>query len=177
MIIGTTPKTLESIKPSLVSLGSGFQAIFAILLLILWPFDLFTVPNWLQRPRASEKEERRKKIQNVKALSEQHEVAALLGELIHKDGAGFWPPRANHTGSTWPIALQPYQEIYQQLAPLLSQATPSLDDGVNLARIAEFRLQYRKLLTERIDLGAVKHVGVLSKPVLESVVTYFAIRS
>jgi hypothetical protein len=159
MISGKLPKTTQSRNPST---GFGFHAILAILLLFLWPFKSSKVPTWLQSPGTDEKEKRRRKIGNIRALAEQHEVASVLGELIHKDGAGSWPPRANHTGSAWPVALRPYKEVYQQLAPLLPQATPSLDDDVNLARIAGFRSRFRRLLTQRINIAAVTQVGDLS---------------
>ncbi|KAI1085081.1 hypothetical protein F5B20DRAFT_567796 [Whalleya microplaca] len=97
-------------------------------------------------------------IEDIKSLSDYHETAAVLTELIHKDGAGSWPPRANHTHSTWPKALQPYKEIYLQLAPLLPRPVPSLDDDVNRAQISKFRSLFGKLLCERIDLVQVKQL-------------------
>jgi hypothetical protein len=73
----------------------------------------------------------------IEALVEHHEVAEVLVDLIRKDGGGSWPPKANHNHATWPLPLQPYKNVYLGLAPLLSQATPSLDDQVDIVRIAE----------------------------------------
>jgi len=94
----------------------------------------------------------------IKALAEHHEVAEVLCNLIQKDGAGSWPPSTNHTHTTWPLALQAYKEIYLELAPLLPQPNPSLDDQTNINRISEFRQRFRKLLCERVDLVEVKKV-------------------
>ncbi|KAF1840882.1 uncharacterized protein K460DRAFT_410277 [Cucurbitaria berberidis CBS 394.84] len=99
-----------------------------------------------------------KKMDGIKALPEQHEVVSILEELIHKDGAGSWPPRANHTDSTWPVALRSYKEIYQELVLLLPTATPSLNDQVNTTRIANFRLRFRDLLYKRVNLAQVKQL-------------------
>lgn len=111
-----------------------------------------------QKTQSSTKEE---KICAIKALAEHHEVAETLNELIQKDGAGSWPPNTKHTHITWPLPLRPYKEIYFELAPLLPQAEPSLDDKVNIARIAEFRQRFRMLLRERVDLVEVKKVKSL----------------
>src|SRR5690349_13760259 len=66
-------------------------------------------------------------IKSVAGLVDCHETAASLAELIHKDGAGTWPPRANYVQSTWPSALRPYMDIYHEMAPLLPAETPSMD--------------------------------------------------
>ncbi|KAL5116567.1 hypothetical protein ACEQ8H_005563 [Pleosporales sp. CAS-2024a] len=95
------------------------------------------------------------KIKEIKALAEYHEVGRILHELIQTDGAGSWPPNANHDMSTWPQALQPYVEIYLEMAPFLPQATPSCDDEVNMTRILAFRQRYDDLLHERVDLAGV----------------------
>ncbi|KAG9190273.1 hypothetical protein G6011_08361 [Alternaria panax] len=102
--------------------------------------------------QSSISDKRESKIKETKALAEHHEVAELLSEMIQKDGAGSWPPLANHTHSTWPAPLQPYKEIYLELAPLLPQATPSLDDEVNTLRIESFRRRFRDSLRDRVDL-------------------------
>ncbi|KAI8313857.1 hypothetical protein K4K61_006483 [Colletotrichum sp. SAR11_59] len=47
-----------------------------------------------------------------------------------------------------------------ELAPQIPQANPSLDDNVNLARIADFRSRFRTLLREEVDLSQVE--GLLS---------------
>jgi hypothetical protein len=94
-------------------------------------------------------------IHDIKELAGCHETAASLITLIDKDGAGSWPPRANHEHSTWPVALRPYKDIYYEMAPLLPSANVSLDDDVNRERIIYFRSRFRKLLNERVDLGQV----------------------
>ncbi|KAH7324732.1 hypothetical protein B0I35DRAFT_406506 [Stachybotrys elegans] len=93
-----------------------------------------------------------RKIQQIRALTNCHEVAAKLAEMFHTDGAGSWPPRANHEYSTWPAPLRPYRDIYLELAPLIPQPEASLDDETNRARVDSFRAQYRKLLQERVNL-------------------------
>lgn len=95
------------------------------------------------------------KVKNIMEWAEYHETAARLDELVQKDGAGCWPPRANHEHSTWPAALRPYKEIYQEMAPLLPAADISLDDEVNKKRITYFRSHFRKLLGERVNLSEV----------------------
>ena len=95
-------------------------------------------------------------LQDITDLAECHETPALLSDLIHKDGAGKWPPRSNHATATWPAALRPYRGIYEEMAPLLSTATVSLDDEVNRLRIANFRSHFRKLLHEQVDLAQVE---------------------
>ncbi|KAK4120434.1 hypothetical protein N657DRAFT_683543 [Parathielavia appendiculata] len=94
-------------------------------------------------------------IKDVADLAEYHETAACLDELIRKDGAGSWPPRANHEHSTWPAALRPYKEIYYEMAPLLPAAEVSLDDELNKQRIAQFRSRFDQLLRERVSLREV----------------------
>lgn len=91
-------------------------------------------------------------IHNIKRHSDCHETAAVLNELINTDGAGSWPPRANHDVSAWPAALRPYKQIYPELAPFLPQQDPCLDDQVNMSRILNFRSKFETLLRERIDL-------------------------
>lgn len=86
--------------------------------------------------RETQSSPREEKLGAIKALAEHHEVAETLNELIQKDGAGSWPPNTKHTHTTWPLPLRAYKEIYLELAPLLPQAEPSLDDQVNIARIA-----------------------------------------
>lgn len=99
-------------------------------------------------------------VEHIKVLARCHKVAEVIYDLIKKDGAGSWPPNANHARSTWPIPLLPYKEIYLELAEFLPQAVPSLDDQVNIVRINKFRRRFRSLLAERVDLVAVKQVGV-----------------
>jgi hypothetical protein len=109
--------------------------------------------------RTSSNDVRESKIKAIQALADHHEVAEILSDMIRKDGAGSWPPNANHVHRTWPSPLQPYKDIYLELAPLLPQAAPSLNDAVNIARIDEFRRRFRKSLRERVDLVMVKKVS------------------
>lgn len=97
-------------------------------------------------------------LQDINQLAECHETAALLADLIHKDGAGEWPPRSNHDYTTWPAALRPYRDIYAEMAPLLPTSDLSLDDDVNRARIANFRSRFQTLLQERINLPQVEQL-------------------
>jgi len=92
------------------------------------------------------------KIRDIMKLAERHETASRLADLVQKDGAGTWPPRANHAHMTWPAALRPYREIYYEMAPLLPAAEISLDDDVNTERITTFRTRFQKLLTEKVNL-------------------------
>lgn len=98
------------------------------------------------------------RIQSVKSLVDCHETASLLTDLIHTDGAGAWPPLANHVSSTWPAALQPYKDIYQSLVHLLAVEKASLDDGHNLARINSYRSQFRQMLEEQVNLKEVQQL-------------------
>jgi hypothetical protein len=88
-------------------------------------------------------------IKEVMGLAEYHETAARLADLIKRDGAGVWPPRAS---LTWPTAIRPYLDIYHEMAPLLPAATVSLDDEVNTERIDNFRSRFSKLLNDRVNL-------------------------
>lgn len=97
-------------------------------------------------------------VRDINHLADRHEVGAALADLIQTDGAGSWPPRANHDHTTWPEPLRPYKEIYFELAPLLSVEKASLDDEVNRVRIVNYRAQFRNLLAERVDLDRVKAV-------------------
>lgn len=97
-------------------------------------------------------------IGDIEAIVDTHEAAAVFVDLVRKDGAGSWPPRANYHHSDWPAALRPYREVLREMAPLLPKKTPSLDDEANLASIADFRSQYRTLLSERIDLAQVEQL-------------------
>jgi hypothetical protein len=97
-------------------------------------------------------------IHEIMALADCHETAALLADLIRVDGAGRWPPRANHDHDPWPAAIRLYKEAYLEMGPLLATADPSLDDNVNRTRIANFRSLFRELLHERVDMSQVKQL-------------------
>ena len=88
--------------------------------------------------------------------SSNHEIALSLYDMVKMDGAGRWPPRANH--STWPAPLQPYKDIYLELAPLLPCLDPTLDDDANNKRRHHYRSQMRKLLRERVNIALVEEL-------------------
>lgn len=93
----------------------------------------------------------------VLALATTHAPAAALAALVATDGAGAWPPRANHDAAgSWPAVLRPYREVYDLMAPHLPTAAPSVDDAANRRRIDAFRARYRALLAERVDLARVR---------------------
>ncbi|KAK4154818.1 hypothetical protein C8A00DRAFT_42494 [Chaetomidium leptoderma] len=128
----------------------------------LWSFEKKTIlpSSWSfwARKADSENTANDEVLQDIKNLAECHETAALLDDLIHKDGAGEWPPRSNHAHTTWPAALRPYREIYEEMAPLLPRANVSLDNEVNKARITDFRSRLRKLLHEEVKLDQVEQL-------------------
>ena len=89
-------------------------------------------------------------------LAESHEIIVVLEDLIREDGAGAWPPNANHSHATWPEALKPFKETWLTMAPWLASAEASLDDAANRLRIDRFRSQFRQLLKEKVDLIQVR---------------------
>ncbi|KAL2130880.1 hypothetical protein VTI74DRAFT_5834 [Chaetomium olivicolor] len=93
---------------------------------------------------------------DIQELAECHETAAIFAELVHKDGAGAWPPRSNHDHAKWPPALRPYKEVYEEMAPLLPTTDVSLDDKVNRVRMTQFRSCFAKLLQDKVDLDQVE---------------------
>lgn len=99
--------------------------------------------------------ESEKIIDDIYGLSQTHETASALADLVRHDGASAWPPKANHDHHTWPAALQPYMSIYLELAASLPVATASLDDDSNALTITGFRGRLRDLLIQQIDLQAV----------------------
>jgi hypothetical protein len=113
---------------------------------------------WRRRSRPVEIDETENvsRIQDLRNLKGRHETASTLFELVDKDGAGAWPPKANH--DSWPMALRPYKDIYLELNPLLPAAEPSLDDNVNHERRHRYRSLMRKLLTERINIAQVEEI-------------------
>ncbi|KAJ2986820.1 hypothetical protein NUW58_g4850 [Xylaria curta] len=92
-------------------------------------------------------------MRHLRTLAAHNKVAASLVDMIDRDGAGDWPPRANH--ESWPEAILPYRSIYEQLLPLLYTDTPSLDDRVNSERRERYRIAMRGLLRDKIDLTTV----------------------
>ncbi|KAL8768141.1 MAG: hypothetical protein Q9209_005532 [Squamulea sp. 1 TL-2023] len=97
-----------------------------------------------------------RKYQDLRILKSQHEAAAILSDLVDKDGAGAWPPKVNH--DSWPAALMPYKDIYLTCVPHLPAADPSTDDDVNQERRGKYRALMRKLLHERINVAEVESI-------------------
>lgn len=100
-------------------------------------------------------------LKSLQNLGLHFEVAAALAILVEEDGAGSWPPRANH--DEWPLALRPYKHIYLELVHLLPTANPSLDDETNNKRRHKFRSLMRKLLTERVHMDKVEAIMKVSE--------------
>ncbi|KAJ2976473.1 hypothetical protein NQ176_g4931 [Zarea fungicola] len=96
--------------------------------------------------------------EELTSLAASNEAAKALLKLISEDGAGTWPPTVNHHHDSWPTALQPYKEIYHKMAHLLPVSTPYLHDDVNEARIKSFRLQFRRLLEDNVNIYEVENL-------------------
>lgn len=115
---------------------------------------------WRRRPRQVQDQVDEtgnlSRIKDLRILQRRHETASVLSDLVDKDGAGAWPPKANH--DSWPMALRPYKDIYLELNPLLPAAEPSLDDNVNSERRNTYRSLMRKLLAERINIAQVEEI-------------------
>ena len=137
-------------------------SVYTIVMMIIFLYSLgyliFTSTNLLRRTRTKPADifeiNKDSVFKVLKALAGRHETASSLLELIEKEGAGSWPPKASH--DSWPIALRPYKDIYLELIPLLPAAEPSLDDNVNHSRRNKYRSLMRELLHERIDIDQVK---------------------
>ncbi|KAJ5111074.1 hypothetical protein N7532_001609 [Penicillium argentinense] len=100
-------------------------------------------------------------ISRVKETRDSHETIKALQRMVKVDGAGSWPPKATHRDS-WPKALQPYHDIFQELAALISVDTVSTNDEINQSRRLEYRKRLQRLLKERINLEAVQSVFAIS---------------
>ena len=126
--------------------------LLGIVVVMAWVF------LWSLKPRTREATQsgNAHMIQHINSLKGHHEIASRLHELVEKDGAGDWPPRANH--DLWPAALLPYKDIYLELVPLLPAEVPSLDDNVNYERRGAYRSLMRKLLSERINIVEVEKI-------------------
>lgn len=90
----------------------------------------------------------------VKNKTHEHPTSNALQHMVNHDGAGQWPPRAEHKG--WPAPLQHYHDIYQELSPMLSTFQPSMDDETNRDRMRMFRTATKRLLQERVCINTVK---------------------
>ncbi|KAI9164170.1 hypothetical protein HJFPF1_05810 [Paramyrothecium foliicola] len=135
----------------------GYNTLSLVLLSVcLGIFVAFYRPSGQLLPSSVPKQQT---IQDVQMLAGKHEVAAALYNLIQTDGAGAWPPRANHSRSSWPEALRPYKEVYLQMSSLLASTPTSQEDSVNMLRMKAFRKTFQNLLDESIDLSQV--IGLL----------------
>ncbi len=155
-------KTISSTRILRYSTKEPPRDTFKIMILILCFLGALIVVSgsllWRRRSGPIEVDEtgNASRIQDLRTLKGQHETASILSELFDKDGAGAWPPKANH--DSWPMALRPYKDIYLELIPLLPAAEPSLDDDVNNERRSKYRSLMRKLLAEQINIAQVKEV-------------------
>lgn len=84
-----------------------------------------------------------------------HPTVAALQNLVVVDGAGSWPPKTSY-GQAWPEALRPFHDIYLELVPSLSTAEISTDDLSNYQRCLAYRVKYKQILKERINLKQVE---------------------
>ncbi|KAI9150556.1 hypothetical protein HJFPF1_10329 [Paramyrothecium foliicola] len=97
-------------------------------------------------------------IHHIQKLAKEDETAEIMNSLIIHDGAGSWPPRADHSYKDWPAPLQPYATIYIDLAEKLAIANASLVDDTNVTRISQFRSLFREQLSEKVNMSEVKHL-------------------
>lgn len=96
------------------------------------------------------------KYEDLRNMRDQHETAAILSDLVEKDGAGAWPPKADH--DSWPAPLKPYKDIYLECVPSLPMADASTDDDVNQKRRGRYRSLMRNLLDERVNLAEFEEI-------------------
>lgn len=115
-------------------------------------------PHQNSREKASSNSDPNPLIHHLRSLQTQHELPALMTRLIDEDGAGAWPPNANHHREEWPPALRPYQDIYFELLPLLSTGEVSLDDAVNRERRGRYRGSMGRLLAEQVSVPDVEEI-------------------
>ena len=109
-----------------------------------------------RRQRTITGTEKSPELLRLEFLQSRHETASVLADLVEKDGAGAWPPKADH--ESWPLALRPYNDIYLELLPLLSYAEPSTDDRINNERCQKYRSLMRTFLTQRINIAEVEEI-------------------
>ncbi|KAJ7573942.1 hypothetical protein C8J56DRAFT_717299, partial [Mycena floridula] len=78
-----------------------------------------------------------------------------LEALIEVGGAGMWPPVASgHL--TWPVALRPYHQAYQEISTNLPVLASSLDDDENRQRIHDMRSKIQHFLRDYLDTSEVQ---------------------
>ena len=139
----------------LLAILLGFVTTSALL-----PVSLFfykrTLHKHEQRVHKVDETGNERKLQELRVLRSQHEAAYALADLCESDGAGEWPPKANHTA--WPAALRPYKEVYLAMVPHLPAAKPSLDDSTNDQQRIMFRSRMRKLLAEKVSIFEVEEI-------------------
>lgn len=147
--------SISSTIPSFVAVVSALAIFILRKETIFEALSSFSKPSKSETPvEAADETGTISKLQDLKSIKDKHDAAKVLAELIEKDGAGAWPPKANHT--SWPRALQPYKDIYLELNSMLPSANPSLDDGVNEERRNNYRSRMRKLFAERVDISQVE---------------------
>ena len=101
------------------------------------------------------------RIHELRTLKGRHQSASILVDLVDEDGAGAWPPKANH--DSWPRTLRPYKDIYLELNSILSTAKPSLDNDVNHRRRNNYRTQMRRLLVDRVNVAQVEEILIAAE--------------
>jgi hypothetical protein len=94
------------------------------------------------------------RLDDLKALYVNHDVYSAFMTLVNDDGAGDWPPRANHVG--WPLPLPPYKKVDSAMSPFLATSNPSTDNEWNKKRCLEFRSRMQALLADLIIIDAVE---------------------
>ncbi|EEP76193.1 predicted protein [Uncinocarpus reesii 1704] len=126
--------------------------------LLAAPVAVVAAILWRRRPKTVEASNPGNSwmIRDLAALKDRCEAAAALSKLVEEDGAGSWPPKADH--NSWPTPLLPYKDIYLELAPLLPTPRPSLDSEVNDEKRARYRSLMRRLLSERINVPQVEDI-------------------
>ncbi|KAH7318230.1 hypothetical protein B0I35DRAFT_237799 [Stachybotrys elegans] len=142
----------------LFPLGSIFT-LFVLSPWSSWPKRILRSPSLLpNRSTLYITDPRTKIIRDIQHLAESHETAATMADMIQKDGAGSWPPRANHQHETWPAPLRVYKEIFMEMSSVMAIEKASLDDACDIKRIAGNRAMFRKLLSERVDMAQVRAI-------------------
>lgn len=129
---------------------------FVLLLLAVCTYIVYLIPQRPQLRPLTQQIGELFRLRWTKDSKIQNEAAVALSKLIQYDGAGTWPPRADHVN--WPPALVPYRDTYFEMVPLLSTAKASLDDHINNIIREDFRAKMRKLLKQRINIQEVEEI-------------------